>query len=102
MTEELWRAAEIAAATGGEARGDWAVAGVSIDSRTVQRGELFIALRGPNHDGHAFVGDALARGAAALVDRVPDDLSEQAPLVVVGDTMVALTALGHAARQRTR
>ena len=65
MTEELWRAAEIAAATGGEARGDWAVAGVSIDSRTVRRGELFIALLGPNHDGHAFVKDALARGAAA-------------------------------------
>ena len=71
MTRELWRAAEIAAATGGEARGDWSVAGVSIDSRTVQPGELFIALRGPNHDGHAFVRDALARGAAALVDRVP-------------------------------
>jgi UDP-N-acetylmuramoyl-tripeptide--D-alanyl-D-alanine ligase len=102
MTEELWRAAEIAAATGGEARGDWAVAGVSIDSRTVQRGELFIALRGPNHDGHAFVSDALARGAAALVDRVPDDLGEQASLVLVGDTMVALTALGQAARRRTR
>ncbi len=102
MTEELWRAGEIAAATGGNARGDWAVAGLSIDSRTVRPGELFIALRGPNHDGHAFVRDALARGAAALVDRVPADLSGQASLVVVGDTMVALTALGRAARRRTR
>jgi UDP-N-acetylmuramoyl-tripeptide--D-alanyl-D-alanine ligase len=98
---ELWRAAEIVAATGGKARGDWAVAGVSIDSRTIQPGELFIALRGPNHDGHAFVRDALARGAAALVDRVPADASQQAALVVVDDTMVALTALGRAARQRT-
>jgi UDP-N-acetylmuramoyl-tripeptide--D-alanyl-D-alanine ligase len=98
---ELWRAAEIVAATGGNARGDWAVAGVSIDSRTIQPGELFIALRGPNHDGHAFVRDALARGAAALVDRVPADASQQAALVVVDDTMVALTALGRAARQRT-
>ena len=101
MTRELWRAAEIAAATGGEAWGDWAVAGVSINSRTVRPGELFIALRGPNHDGHAFVSDALARGAAALVDRVPADLSEQASLVVVDDTMAALTALGRAARHRT-
>jgi UDP-N-acetylmuramoyl-tripeptide--D-alanyl-D-alanine ligase len=101
MTDELWRAAEIASATGGKARGDWAVAGVSIDSRTVQPGELFIALSGPNHDGHAFVRDALARGAAALVDRVPADASEQAALIVVDDTMVALTALGRAARQRT-
>jgi UDP-N-acetylmuramoyl-tripeptide--D-alanyl-D-alanine ligase len=98
---ELWRAAEIVAATGGKARGDWAVAGVAIDSRTIQPGELFIALRGPNHDGHAFVRDALARGAAALVDRVPADASQQAALVVVDDTMVALTALGRAARQRT-
>jgi UDP-N-acetylmuramoyl-tripeptide--D-alanyl-D-alanine ligase len=101
MTQELWRAAEIVAATGGKARGDWTVAGVSIDSRTVQLGELFIAQRGPNQDGHAFVKDALERGAAALVDRVPADASEQAALVVVDDTMVALTALGRAARQRT-
>ena len=71
MTQELWTASEIAAATGGRAHGDWAVVGVSIDSRTVQPRELFIALRGPHHDGHAFVADALARGAAALVERVP-------------------------------
>ena len=102
MTEDLWRADEIAAATGGEAHGDWAAVGVSIDSRTIRPGELFIALRGPKHDGHAFVRDALARGAAALVEHVPADLGEQAALVVVGDTMVALTALGQAARRRTR
>jgi UDP-N-acetylmuramoyl-tripeptide--D-alanyl-D-alanine ligase len=100
MSQKLWTAAEIAAATGGEAYGDWAVAGVSIDSRTVQPRELFIALRGPHHDGHAFVADALARGAAALVDRVPDGLSATA-LVVVDDTMAALTALGRAARARS-
>jgi UDP-N-acetylmuramoyl-tripeptide--D-alanyl-D-alanine ligase len=100
MTQELWTAGEIAAATGGRAYGDWAVVGVSIDSRTVQPRELFIALRGPHHDGHAFVADAVARGAAALVDRVPDGLSETA-LVVVDDTMAALTALGRAARARS-
>src|ERR1700675_3081877 len=43
------------------------LAGVSIDSRTVQPGELFLAIRGPRHDGHGFVADALARGAAAGV-----------------------------------
>ena len=101
MTRELWTAMEIAAATGGKAHGDWAVVGVSIDSRTVQPRELFIALRGPHHDGHAFVADALARGAAALADRVPDGLSEAA-LVVVDDTMAALTALGRAARARSQ
>jgi UDP-N-acetylmuramoyl-tripeptide--D-alanyl-D-alanine ligase len=102
MTRDLWTAAEIAAAIGGRTHGDWAVGGVAIDSRTVQPGELFVALRGPNHDGHAFVADALARGAAALVDQVPQDLSEAAPLVVVDDTMAALTALGRAARARSR
>jgi UDP-N-acetylmuramoyl-tripeptide--D-alanyl-D-alanine ligase len=102
MTHELWTAAEIAAATDGRTCGGWAASGVSIDSRTVQRGELFVALRGPNHDGHAFVGDALARGAAALVDQVPENLSDAAPLVVVDDTMAALTALGRAARARSQ
>src|SRR4029077_14183180 len=43
------------------------MAGVSIDSRTVQPGELFIAIRGPRHDGHGFVAGALAGGAAAVV-----------------------------------
>jgi UDP-N-acetylmuramoyl-tripeptide--D-alanyl-D-alanine ligase len=102
MTGELWTAAEIAAATAGRAQGDWAVCGVSIDSRTVQPGELFVALRGPHHDAHAFVAAALGRGAAALVDRVPEDLGETAPLVVVEDTMAALTALGRAARARSK
>jgi UDP-N-acetylmuramoyl-tripeptide--D-alanyl-D-alanine ligase len=102
MTRDLWTAAEIAAATGGRTSGAWAVCGVSIDSRSVQPGELFVALRGPNHDGHVFVADALARGAAALVDQAPQDLGGAAPLVVVDDTMAALTALGRAARTRSR
>ena len=101
MTDALWTAAEIAAATGGKAEGDWAVVGVSIDSRTVQPRELFIALRGPHHDGHAFVADALARGAVALVDCIPAGLSRTS-LVVVDDTMAALTALGRAARARSK
>ena len=102
MSQPLWSAAEIAAATGGRAIGDWYVVGVSIDSRTVQPDQLFIALRGPNHDGHEFVPDALARGAAALVDRAPLRSSEGARLVIVDDTMAALTALGRAGRARSR
>jgi UDP-N-acetylmuramoyl-tripeptide--D-alanyl-D-alanine ligase len=98
----LWTAGEIAAATGGRARGDWSVQGVAIDSRSVAPRELFIALRGPNHDGHDFVGSAWERGAAALVHRLPEDLAADAPLVVVDDTMQALTALGRAARARSR
>jgi len=102
----LWSADEIAAATGGKASGghgggDWSVVGISIDSRTVLPGELYIALRGPNHDGHRFVPAALDRGAACLVDNVSAKLADTAPLIKVGDTMEALTALGRAARQRS-
>ncbi|MGI9508502.1 MAG: UDP-N-acetylmuramoyl-tripeptide--D-alanyl-D-alanine ligase [Geminicoccaceae bacterium] len=106
MSGALWSADEIAAATGGKVSGghgggDWSVVGVSIDSRTVLPGELFIALRGPNHDGHRFVQAALDRGAACLVDTISAKLAETAPLIKVEDTMAALTALGQAARQRS-
>ncbi|HKW54786.1 MAG TPA: Mur ligase domain-containing protein, partial [Stellaceae bacterium] len=68
----LWTAAEAVAATNGKSTRDWSARGVSIDSRTVAPGDLFIALAGPKFDGHDFVAMALERGAAAaLVARVP-------------------------------
>jgi len=102
VSEALWTAAELAAATGGRASGDWSVMGVAIDSRTVQSSALFVALRGPRHDGHDFVAAALAKGAAALVDRIPADIPANARMILVEDTMAALTALGRAARARSR
>ncbi|NYZ15716.1 UDP-N-acetylmuramoylalanyl-D-glutamyl-2,6-diaminopimelate--D-alanyl-D-alanine ligase [Azospirillum sp. RWY-5-1] len=105
-TTVLWTAADAAAATGGRAtgatEGTWTATGVSIDSRTVAQGDLFVAIRGPNFDGHGFVADALAKGAAAaLVDHAPDGLPAGAPLLLVsGDTLDALGALGQAARAR--
>jgi UDP-N-acetylmuramoyl-tripeptide--D-alanyl-D-alanine ligase len=97
----LWQAAEVAAATGGAHAGDWSASGVSIDSRTVMPGDLFVALRGPNHDGHDFVAAALARGAvAAIVERQPDGVPPAGPLVRVADSLAALTALAAAARRR--
>ena len=96
----LWTAAEAAAATGGEARGDWAVSGIDIDTRTLAPGDLFVALRAAR-DGHDFVAAALEKGAgAALVSRVPEGL-EGAPLLVVPDVQAGLEALGRAARKRT-
>jgi len=98
----LWTAGDLAAATGGAASRAFSVAGVSIDSRTVAAGDLFIALQGPNFDGHAFVADALVRGAAAaMVARAPGGIAGDAPLLVVADTLAALTALGRAARRRS-
>lgn len=97
----LWTAAEAAAATSGTTSGNWTCTGVSIDSRTVDTGDLFIAIAGPTHDGHAFVSDALANGAvAAMVHRVPDGFSQPEKLLVVEDTFTALQALAEAARER--
>ncbi len=97
----LWTAREAAAATGGEARGDWAVEGVSIDTRTMAPGDLFVALKAAR-DGHDFVAQALAAGAgAALVSHIPEGVAADAPLLVVADVLGALEALGRAARART-
>jgi UDP-N-acetylmuramoyl-tripeptide--D-alanyl-D-alanine ligase len=97
----LWTAAEAAAATSGTAGGDWQAAGISIDSRTVAAGDLFVALAGPRFDGHDFVADALARGAvAAMVARLPAGLAAGAPILMVGDTLKALEDLGRVARHR--
>ncbi|ANK80382.1 MAG: hypothetical protein TEF_05935 [Rhizobiales bacterium NRL2] len=98
---DLWHADEVAAATEGQAAGGWRAGGVSIDSRTVTAGDLFVALEGPNFDGHDYVEDALAKGAAAaMVHRAPAG-ADPARLVVVGDTLKGLQDLGRAARQRT-
>ena len=73
------------------------IGGVSIDSRTIPPGDLFIAIRGPNHDGHAFVAGALERGGAAAVvacDRVQEYPAEiRGKLFAVEDTLAALQQL---------
>ena len=98
----LWTAAEAAAATKGEARGDWQATGVSIDTRTLKPGDLFVALKAAR-DGHEFVEAALRAGAAAaLVTHVPDGVPEDAPLLVVDDVQTGLEALGRAGRARTK
>ncbi len=90
-------------ATGGRTRGEWRASGVSIDSRTVKPGDLFIAIRGARFDGHDFAADALAAGAAAvIVDNFPEALAADAPLLEVADTTRALEDLGRAARRRAR
>ncbi len=93
----LWSAAEIAAATGGSASGDFQCSGVEMDSRDVRSGDLFVALKGEAMDGHAFLDAAFACGAAAaIVDRPVAQ-----PHVLVRDTTEALRALAAAARART-
>ena len=97
----LWTSADAAAATAGRTTAAWHATGVSIDSRTLQPGDLFVALT-DLRDGHEFVAAALAKGAAAaLVSRIPDGLPPGAPLLIVDDVLAGLEHLGRAARTRT-
>ena len=103
QTPALWTSAEAASATGGRLEGgSWAATGIAIDSRLVTPGDLFIALKGEQTDGHAFLADAFKRGAiAAMVHEAPASPSAR-PLLVVPNTMVAFVALAARARDRSR
>ena len=97
----LWTSREAAAATGGNSTARWQADGVSIDTRTIQEGDLFVALKA-DRDGHDFVKMAFEKGAAAvLVTHKPDDVPDDAPLLIVPDVLKALEDLGQAARART-
>lgn len=96
MAEPLWTSEEIAQATGGRLSGPaFSVNGVSIDTRSIEPADLFVALAGVR-DGHEFAPQALAAGAAGtLASKAVDGSS-----VVVEDTLKALELLGEAARDR--
>lgn len=83
--------------TGGKLSGaNASFCGVSTDSRSIAAGELFVALRGPNFDGHAYIAAAAARGAAAAIVAADatDDLQGVAlPLIEVAETRLSLGAL---------
>jgi UDP-N-acetylmuramoyl-tripeptide--D-alanyl-D-alanine ligase len=93
----LWTSAEIARATGGTASADFDVGGVAFDSREVGAGDLFVAMRGDTTDGHRFLDQAFAQGAAGAIVSEPCD----APHVRVADGFAALQALGRAGRDRS-
>ncbi|MEO0370479.1 MAG: UDP-N-acetylmuramoyl-tripeptide--D-alanyl-D-alanine ligase [Pseudomonadota bacterium] len=97
----LWTSDAAAEATGGWVTCAWQATGVSIDTRTLEPGDLFVALT-VARDAHDFVAQALEKGAAAaLVSRVPEGVSEDAPLLIVEDVQTGLEALGRAGRART-
>ena len=78
------------------------IQGVSIDTRTLQPGNLYIAIRGENHDGHAFVTEAVRRGAAAVLVSAPVEAGR--PALRVADTRKALIDLakGYRSAMKTR
>ncbi|MFL5295096.1 MAG: UDP-N-acetylmuramoyl-tripeptide--D-alanyl-D-alanine ligase [Phenylobacterium sp.] len=96
MAEPLWTSEEIVRAAGGRLQGaPFTATGVSIDTRTIQAGDLFAALGGVR-DGHEFVPAAMQKGAVAALASRPVD----GPAVLVDDTLAALERLGVAARDR--
>lgn len=107
--EALWSFAELSSALGlGVAEGP-DVHGVCIDSRQLEAGDLFVALRGDpgprfttttrsDRDGHDFIADAVRKGAAAVLAHRAGDYG--VPTLLVEDTLDGLWALGAAARQR--
>jgi UDP-N-acetylmuramoyl-tripeptide--D-alanyl-D-alanine ligase len=101
----LWQAEDVVRAVRASCLHEqsWTANSVSIDSRTVARGDLFVALQGPAHDGHDHVAAAFTAGAAAaIVARQPSQVPPDAPLIFVDDTFVALQALGRAGRDRAK
>jgi len=85
---------QVAEVLGSSVRSDALIRGASVDSRTIQAADLFIALEGPNHDGNAYVDTAFTKGAVAAIASRPSD----GPVLVVQDTLAALQYLAAWAR----
>ena len=89
--EILWKSAEAVQATNGSSTVDWSATGVSIDCRTAEPRDLFLAISGPNFDGHDYVGSALQNGAsAAMISHAVETLGKDAALLEGEDTFEAL------------
>ncbi len=96
MSGVLWTSSDAAKATGGEAKGTWNATGLSIDTRSLAWGELFIPLK-DIRDGHEFIPNARAAGACAVISENPN---EQEPALIVADSLQAMRDLAKAARER--
>lgn len=76
------------------------VTGWSVDTRTQNPGDVYFALRGPNHDGHDYLGAAMEKGAAAVVVETEPSRDRQGAVIVVDDTLRALQELASWAREK--
>ncbi|MDX2276454.1 MAG: UDP-N-acetylmuramoyl-tripeptide--D-alanyl-D-alanine ligase [Hyphomonadaceae bacterium] len=103
MKTPLWLAEDAAAATGGRLIGadSWIASGVSIDTRSLEPGDLFVALK-DQRDGHDFLAQAFVSGASAALISDPEKAQGLGPCLVVGDVLDGLRKLGEAARDRSQ
>ncbi len=95
---ELWTSSDIAKATGGEASGVFSVSGLSIDTRTIEVGDLFVPLKDAR-DGHDFIATALEKGAGGVLSEIP---VSKGNAIIVKDSFKALQDLGKAGVARSQ
>lgn len=98
----IWNAKEVAEATNGKTTGSFNVSEVSIDSRTIAKDSLFIAIKGEKFDGHDFVKECLEKGASGALVHKEIQGVDKAKLIIVDDTTKALWRLGEFSRKRTK
>ncbi len=93
---------DIIEATGGKLLSDNSKSfkGISIDSRTIEQGEMFIAIRGEKFDGHEYVESALVKGDGAIVEREPGLIPRGKVIICVSDTLRSLQDIAHFLRTR--
>ncbi len=99
----MFTASEVAKATGGRLIGDGnaVITGVSTDTRTIEKGTLFVAVKGERFDGNDFIADAVSKGAAAVIsDRVEGAESYSAPVILASDSRTAQLSLARYHRER--
>ncbi len=104
MSAFVLTAGMVAAATGGSVAAgpaDRVFDSVSTDTRTLAPGALYVALRGERFDGHHFLPDAVARGAAGVLVSSPPEVRDGASVILVDDTLSALQQLGREVRRRS-
>lgn len=103
MSDALWTFKKLVQATSGcvDGTGSPDISSVSIDSRTLEKGALFAAIRGDNLDGHDYVASAFENGAGAALVAEDADVQAGGLLLRVPDTLRALEQIGQAARKRS-
>ena len=97
----LWTGGELNQLFGSSLSPDLQITGVSIDSRTLQPGDLYVALQGVSQDGHLFVDKAVQNGAVAVLVS-QEIIGLNCPQIIVLDTLLALGEMGDFARMRSR
>ena len=97
MSKALWTSADIAKATGGKASGDFTASGLSIDTRTIEAGDLFVPLKDVR-DGHDFIPMAMEKGAGGTLS----EIAVKGPAVIVKDSLQALRDLGKEGVERSQ